>query len=321
MQSSDRPDDLALRALTELTHGDPQVGLQFYERALASAAYSVPVGMHLMHLKGQGLHDVAAHVEALALRNNGDLAMSWSMHRFQNPRRAIEEYERLIQEGRVNALMIHRYMVCLSLVGDAARLAAITASPQLFHQSMLPVAGVSGEFFAEVHAALAGSERRRFSEAEYAARGLDRVHRAHELSDPVLVDLHRAVRAQVKRYVQSLSGCPHPFASWIPPQFELRSWAVMSDGKGQLEPHIHSGCWVCGVVFIAGQAGEPGTHSGYLRVGAAPDGDAACPGWPDVHVAPVPGRIVIMPSFYTHWVVPMADAGPRVSVAFNVVAA
>jgi hypothetical protein len=124
--------------------------------------------------------------------------------------------------------------------------------------------------------------------------------------------------------LSNITGAAHLISPWLPDQFELRSWAMISDGAGHNVPHVHYGHWVSGVVYVEGE--DPALFdtddAGMFRVVAGVDGDPACPGWPDISVAPVPGTIVLMPSYYTHWTVPLRrPASTRISVAFNVVPA
>jgi hypothetical protein len=100
----------------------------------------------------------------------------------------------------------------------------------------------------------------------------------------------------------------------------LRSWGVISDASGYNVPHLHIGCWVVAVAYIASE--NPGAADkdspGAMRIGAAVGGDATCAGWPELTVAPIPGTVAIMPAYYTHWTVPLRGPGRRISVAFNV---
>jgi hypothetical protein len=84
-------------------------------------------------------------------------------------------------------------------------------------------------------------------------------------------------------------------------------------------PHIHPKGWITGVLYVAGgeRADKSDSSSGALRVGAPPE-VADCAGWPDITVAPVPGTLVFMPSYYTHWTVPLGRRGLRIAIAFDV---
>jgi hypothetical protein len=95
---------------------------------------------------------------------------------------------------------------------------------------------------------------------------------------------------------------------------------MISHGDGYNVPHIHPKGWITGVLYIAGpNRAEAGNSSpGALRVGSPPSVVGSA-GWPDITVAPAPGTLVLMPSYYTHWTVPLGRPGLRIAIAFDVI--
>ena len=314
--------ELAMQAIRLCLAGETLAGVEAYRQALAcSGGHKVPVGLHLMQLASGGHAKAAELVRQAALETDADVSVSWAFGRQTDPRNAIAEYEALFTSGTANARMVSNYMTRLSLAGESAGLAAVAAPEKLFRNTALRVNGPLSPFLRRVSTALRNSVERRFFETEYAARNMDRVHRTHRSKDPAILELHAAIRVHVAAYLREIAATGHVMAKWLPSEFELRSWAVISDGTGHLVPHIHSGCWVIGVVYIEGTnpALSNDGNAGVLRIGAPPEGVSTCPGWPQLTVPPVPGTIVLMPAFYTHWVEPIPASSSRISVAFNVI--
>lgn len=233
---------------------------------------------------------------------------------------AIADYERCFARGLANAYMVANYTVCLSRAGAADKLAAITDSARLFRQTTLAVDRPDDTFLTRVAHALMQARGRAHQSAFRSVRNLDRVPRTHELDHPDLVALHQAVAREVGAYVTDVAASGHPLGAWLPSSLRLHSWSVVSNADGYNVPHIHLGCWVVAVAYIAADvpAMRGSGDGGLLRVGPPRAGNAACAGWPELTIVPTPGSLVIMPAFYTHWTVPMQQPGLRISVAFNV---
>ena len=107
---------------------------------------------------------------------------------------------------------------------------------------------------------------------------------------------------------------------WLPRTIRVAPWATVSHGDGYNVPHIHVEGWITGILYVAGpdrvDAGD--SSPGALRIGPPPGvGESA--GWPKITVAPAPGTLVLMPSYYTHWTVPLDRPGLRVAIAFDVI--
>jgi hypothetical protein len=309
---------LALQALRQFKARNFEEGASLYRRALKMPdGAAVPICRHLRLLAGSGLSDAAAIVERIALREGADLSSGPTANR-GNPQNAVAEYEALFARGTVNARMMANYVAALSLAGASAKLAAANDPATLFRRTTLRVDAPLEPFLARVADSLLRAQTREFETARKSLREIDRVRRANTLDDPALVALHRAVRDQVADYIADVAASGHMIASWLSSRFSLQSWGVISQGAGYSAPHIHGGCWVVAVAYIVGEAPAPGDGpAGTMRIGPTEEGDPACDGWPDITVAPIPGTLVIMPAFYTHWTVPLARPGLRISVAFN----
>jgi hypothetical protein len=134
--------------------------------------------------------------------------------------------------------------------------------------------------------------------------------------------LVQATLAEIDRraahYLANWNKSDHVISRWVPQTFKVSHWAIISHGDGYNVPHIHPKGWITGVLYVAGpdRADDDGSP-GALRVGPPLDVVESA-GWPDITVAPAPGTLVLMPSYYTHWTVPLGRPGLRISIAFDV---
>jgi hypothetical protein len=98
----------------------------------------------------------------------------------------------------------------------------------------------------------------------------------------------------------------------------------VSDGASYDLSHIHTHAWASGVYYVVEPptAREPGSHQGWLHLGPPEErGVTAQQGWAERHIAPKPGRLVLMPGYFYHHTRPMGVDEERICVAFDVVPA
>lgn len=321
-------DALALLALRQCMTGDTAGGAALYQRATeAPGGAELPVGVHARLLAGSGLAEAASLVWRAGQRVGADLS-TCPPSRPASPQAAIAEYEQLFASGVGNAVMVANYLVWLGRAGASDRIAAVTDPRTLFRQTTLPIEEPIAPFLDRVAAALLGASGRQFQRHNKSIRNMDRVANTQDMANPDLVALHEAVGVRVAEYIADVAAAGHLIARWLPTAARLRSWAVLSDGAGYNAPHIHTGCWITAVAYIAGQARHTSDVEGALRIGPPIEQQAAPDGWPDLTVAAVPGTVVLMPAYYTHWTAPWVSTEPstaprqqsglRISVAFNV---
>jgi hypothetical protein len=97
----------------------------------------------------------------------------------------------------------------------------------------------------------------------------------------------------------------------------LIGWANLFDAGAIERLHIHERGWLSGVYYVAM---PPVVEGGELLIGGHDFGTA----WPQGlvrRIRPVPGRIVLFPSYLYHRVTPFSGVGQRISIAFDLVAA
>jgi hypothetical protein len=153
----------------------------------------------------------------------------------------------------------------------------------------------------------AGGGRYRFDVLDTAlgARGL----LAHEL------DL------QVERYIAALPpDSSHPFVASRPARYVLKGWSVASSRDDHFAPHVHPQAWISGVYYVACPETARENEAGALRVAPpAQFGVSESHGWAERTIAPLPGRLVLMPGYFYHETLPTLSSETRLCVAFNVV--
>jgi len=127
------------------------------------------------------------------------------------------------------------------------------------------------------------------------------------------------LRKQVDAYVAGLPASNHPFVAARPENYDLTGWCVTFDRASRHISHIHPRAWASGVLYLQTDGVPPndGRHRGWLRVGP-PDDLSAKGGWDERWIEPVPRRLVIMPSYFTHETLATDNPGPRLCLAFDV---
>lgn len=141
---------------------------------------------------------------------------------------------------------------------------------------------------------------------------------------PALAALGRlftAAAADMARGLRAALPAGHPALAGADPRHSIRAWGTVLAPGGRQLPHIHPHGWVSGVFYVDVPAGMPAEApgAGWIEFGAPPARfRVAAP--PPVHaVEPLPGRLVLFPSYLYHRTLPFAAEGQRISIAFDVV--
>jgi hypothetical protein len=126
-----------------------------------------------------------------------------------------------------------------------------------------------------------------------------------------------AIKTAVENYVDSLNGDADAFIAGAPKMVRFLQWAVIYHASGYQISHRHPSGWLSGVFYVAAPySAAADLYGGSLLVGA-PQIKVASPPWDIVKVEPVPGRIVLFPSFIPHATEP-CGIGERICVAFDI---
>ena len=300
-------------AVATILRGNVEQGFDLYERCLRDAEFSnPPAGLHIGLLEQAGRAAEAQRLTALALRYGADLAPRAGSFLGAEPRVAAQEYEALFALGLINARMIYRYLLALARLDRWREHAEILAPGRLFKSVALDPALAEA-----VDALLLDLEQRaQAQESAQSVRNMRMTTSLGSMDHPAARALVQAISAHAADYLAQWRASDHPLARFAPERLELLAWGLISRGEGYNVPHIHGEGWATGVFYprsIEGDGGE-------LVVGrpeGAPGSDAD---WGGRTVKPEAGTLLLFPSFYTHWTVPLNRPGLRTSVAFDVVA-
>lgn len=213
--------------------------------------------------------------------------------------------------------LYYKARACARLGRDEAARAIIRLDEQVrILEPQFPAADA-----AAFRSALAEEIRRHPS---LAHRSSDRATRegaqTHGLLYPGAVQLPvllAAIRLEIDRLAATASD---GFTRAAPERARLAAWAVVYGEGGYQVPHWHRTGWMSGVFYVTGERNAGGRYDGALQLGPyAEDGPGHNPPWGMREIEPVPGRLVIFPSFMPHRTLPARTAGERICVAFDVV--
>jgi uncharacterized protein (TIGR02466 family) len=217
--------------------------------------------------------------------------------------------------GAVHAL----YYKCIALaaLGRDAEAEALMALDRLVRTGSIPLpAGFADEqlFLRELRAEIGGNSSLHEDPAGHASRKGLRT-RSFPPQDRATHALVREIKAQVAAYASSLPG-HHPFAAAPPKRTSFSAWALIFGASGHQVLHHHPGAWVTGVYYVSAPPSAP--PGGALRIGGLPAWAKVDPPWKVIDVEPLPGRLVLFPSYVPHETIPTQCDGERISVAFDV---
>jgi hypothetical protein len=127
-------------------------------------------------------------------------------------------------------------------------------------------------------------------------------------------------KAAVEAYIAAMVGSADPWIASAPSSAVLFPWAVVYGAAGRQTAHRHPAGWLSGVYYVSAPREDDG-YRGALLLGE-PDKDLTVPApWGVRRIEPIPGRLVLFPSFVTHATEACGSAGERISIAFDVMPA
>jgi tetratricopeptide (TPR) repeat protein len=137
--------------------------------------------------------------------------------------------------------------------------------------------------------------------------------------DPLTRQVRAAVVSAVKDYLRNLPPIDpkHPLLRRRrdrPVRFS-GSWSVRLRGGGKHSNHVHPQGWISSALYIALPAQAAG-EQGWFTIGD-PDERLGLAIGPSRTIEPVPGRLVLFPSYLWHGTIPFAE-GERLTIAFDV---
>jgi len=139
-------------------------------------------------------------------------------------------------------------------------------------------------------------------------------------NEPAVQALLARIKTAVEQYRTAMESIDDPFITRAPRKARLHPWAVIYGASGRQTAHRHPAGWLSGVYYVS----APRTAEGYrgaLLVGEPDKRLAKAAPWGVKRLEPVPGRLVLFPSFVTHATEPCGADGERISLAFDVIPA
>ena len=139
----------------------------------------------------------------------------------------------------------------------------------------------------------------------------------HALVEKVRVRIEQAISS----YIAELKvDAGHPFLARHSSNFRYAgAWSCLMRGQGFHTNHLHPEGWIssCYYVTVPGETDNPQTHNGWIKIG---EPSLALPLKNPIRraVQPVPGRLVLFPSYMWHGTVPLQANSPRTTIAFDV---
>ncbi len=139
----------------------------------------------------------------------------------------------------------------------------------------------------------------------------------HELAERLKVRIDEAIA----NYIGDLTDLDdHPFTGRRRERFAFAgSWSSRITDCGYHLNHIHSGGWISSAYYVAVPDPSPGDpKGGHLKFGEPP-WDIGLKDAVRRTVQPMPGRLVLFPSYMWHGTIPFQGSQSRTTIAFDVV--
>lgn len=213
---------------------------------------------------------------------------------------------------------VYHKALALALLDRRDEAVGLMALDRFLHVSELPVPeGFASleAFNAELGRAIVANPTLHADPAGHATRQGLRTGAFPLPGDRAGAALIASIRRSVEDYAESLAG-DHPFVSARPGEARFTPWALVFRSVGHQALHHHPGPWLTGVYYVAAPGGIE--RPGALRIGGLPPWVSARPPWPVIDVEPVPGTLVLFPSYVPHETLPTGSDETRISVAFDV---
>jgi len=131
--------------------------------------------------------------------------------------------------------------------------------------------------------------------------------------------LLRQIRQAIDAYEQRLIAADEELVLHRPRRARIEPWAMVCGSDSRQNSHVHPRGWVTGVYYVAAPRPDgANAYRGPLVIGAIGAKQAIEPPWGTREIEPVPGRLVLFPSYVPHATLPSGVAGDRISIAFDV---
>jgi len=142
----------------------------------------------------------------------------------------------------------------------------------------------------------------------------------HALVEKVRTRIEQAISS----YIAELKpDADHPFLARQSKNFRYAgAWSCLMRGQGFHTNHLHPEGWIssCYYVTVPKETDNQQSHNGWIKFGE-PSLELPLKNPVRRAVQPVPGRLVLFPSYMWHGTVPLEAGSPRTTIAFDVTTA
>ena len=139
----------------------------------------------------------------------------------------------------------------------------------------------------------------------------------HALVEKVRARIEQAISS----YIDDLKAdAGHPFLARHSRNFRYAgAWSCLMRGQGFHTNHLHPEGWIssCYYVTVPRETDNHQTHNGWIKFGE-PSLELPLKNPIRRAVQPVPGRLVLFPSYMWHGTIPLEAGSPRTTIAFDV---
>ncbi|HEX4273410.1 MAG TPA: tetratricopeptide repeat protein [Rhizomicrobium sp.] len=139
---------------------------------------------------------------------------------------------------------------------------------------------------------------------------------------PLVEKLRLRIEEALSRYVADLApNDAHPFLARRAGKFRYSgSWSCLMRGQGFHVNHLHPEGWISSAYYATApeETKDPDTRNGWIKFGE-PSLDVPLKNAIRRAVQPVPGRLVLFPSYMWHGTIPLQAHSLRTTIAFDAV--
>ena len=140
--------------------------------------------------------------------------------------------------------------------------------------------------------------------------------------EPAVAALMSQIKAAAEAYADARTDLDDPFITAAPAEVRITQWAVIYGAGGRQTSHRHPAGWLSGVYYVSAPRAPAGdAYLGSLLVGEPITQEITAPPWGIRRVEPLPGRLVLFPSFVSHGAEACGVDGERISLAFDIMPA
>jgi uncharacterized protein (TIGR02466 family) len=313
-----------------LKAGRATEALQAFERALTlESKNAAAMGGRARALEALADHDGAHHAHQAAIAAhplNADVHIDAAafLLRRQQPGRAKKLLQQALAAHPTDQAALSLLLLCHRDLNEQAEESWLAGYETLIGiYDLAPPTGYASmrEFNQELTAYLEPLHDDKREHFTQTLRGGTRLHdevfgNGHELVERLRPRIDEAVA----HYIAHLPPDPrHPFTCRRAAGFlYVSSWSSRLLDRGFHLNHVHTQGWISSAYYVAVPqvCGHPQSRQGWLKFGE-PTEDFGARFSARRLVQPVPGRLVLFPSYLWHGTVPFESAQRRITIAFD----